>query len=167
MIDPKVGDRVQAYNKDGDPLDGVIVSILPPKKERTNEYWSLSDKKRLDMTAHATIKWDAGGETDEPVDSIDPEDSELERQFRVEAASVIKKIDKKLAIASKALDEAVELSEKHGIPFSTSVSPLSQSYFPTTFSEKFGDIETDLVDSITGASTEYPEDGGWEHSAVC
>jgi len=54
------------------------------------------------------------------------------------------------------------------LPFSANVSPLSQSYFPESFVDKFSDLDSDTVYDITGAYTSYYHDGaGWEHSAVC
>jgi hypothetical protein len=63
--------------------------------------------------------------------------------------------------------EAEKLSDEHGIPFGSNISPLSQSYFPNSFREKFPDLDLDSeeIQELVGYSEYY--EGGWEHSAVC
>jgi hypothetical protein len=92
-------------------------------------------------------------------DSIEKEFEELVNAHKDE-------IDAKVREASKALSEAVELSEKYGIPFRPSISFLRNSYFPESFDEKFSELDSEIVSDLTGAWREY-SDGGWEHSAVC
>lgn len=108
-------------------------------------------------------------DSEEETEEDEEEDtSDLEAEFRKVFKSHIDKIDKQLEIASKAIAKAEKLAEKYGLPFSSNVSPLSQSYFPESFVEKFGDLDSDTVYDITGAYTSYYNEGaGWEHSAVC
>lgn len=77
-------------------------------------------------------------------------------------------IDAKVKEAIKALDEAVELAEKYGIPFSPSISFLSQTYTPESYYAKFSDLDSSTVYDIAEV---YPGgewgEAGWEHSAVC
>jgi hypothetical protein len=114
--------------------------------------------------AHALVKFEDGSEETLRVDNLDVRDSELERAFRLAVPEAMEKIDHKIAIASKALSEACEISEKYGIPFSSYISFLSQGYKPESFEEKYGDVNGDIVSSLTDNSNEY---SGWQHSAVC
>lgn len=91
--------------------------------------------------------------------------ADLEKEFKATAESVTKKISVKLALASKFLSEAVALSEKYGIPFDTNISFLSQSYLPDSFEDKYPEVDTELVEELTGVyDMEY---SGWQHSQVC
>lgn len=166
----KVGARVQQSGGDEDiaePMGGVIESIEPAQMEKAREYWKFSEEDQDKMEPHATIKWDDGTTESIRCDYVDLEDNEIERQFRKACAEGKKKIEKKLATAAKALDEAEELAEKYGIPFHSGVSPLSQSYYPTTTSELYPDLDREFIDSLSGAyHSDYGEEG-WQHSAVC
>lgn len=101
------------------------------------------------------------------------EKSELEQEFEALCASdASKQIDAKLDEARKALREAVELSEKHSIPFSAGISFLRNGYVPKSFTNsKFKELDSDLLSEITGVYDSYGEGtfeyGGWIHSAVC
>jgi hypothetical protein len=97
---------------------------------------------------------------------LQPEDTEIEKQFRATAKEALAEIDAKVDTARQALSEAVAISEKHGIPFKASVSPLSQPYFPRSFEEKFEGINTEVVNEVTDTYNEYCG-SGWAHSAVC
>lgn len=98
-------------------------------------------------------------------------DPALEKEFLEAHEKATKLIDEQLDFAAKAINKAERISEKYGIPFSASVSPLGQSYTPESFEKKFGGLDLeelaenlktdDLYDVYPG---EYP---GWEHSAVC
>jgi hypothetical protein len=115
------------------------------------------------MTAHAEVKWDDGSVETVSTDTLDPRDSELEREFRSTVAEATEKINAKLAKAKKYLSEAVALSEDYGVPFSASISFLSQSYTPGSVPEE---LDKEFVESVTGTYNEYGYEG-WEHSAVC
>lgn len=93
--------------------------------------------------------------------------SELEQEFRKLFDEKIDLIHAKLSQAVKLVDEAVAISEEFGIPFEGNISPIGQSYYPKTFSEKFGKLDIDIVTDITGAYSEDPEYCGWTHSAIC
>lgn len=161
----KVGDRCQWQDRDTDELTGgTVESVLPPKTPRPHDYWRFTTEQQQDFITWTTVKWDDGTTDTVDMDDLDQEDSTLEREFRNAANEVLVKIREKVVAASKLLDEAVELSEKHGIPFSSEISFLGQPYKPTTFDEKYGEIDADFVDSVTGAYCEYE---GWQHSDVC
>lgn len=168
MEDVKVGDLVQAYDSKGEPIDGTVVSIEPAKRVRPADYWNLSDKERKETYPVALVGFDTGGQKKFSTDELDPQDSEIEREFREAVPNGLRQIKKKLEKAEAALQEAVDLSEELGIPFRAGISFLSQSYFPTSLREKFGDIEYQFVSDVSGAWTQWGMDGGgWEHSAVC
>lgn len=161
----KVGSRCQWHDRDTDEITGgEVESIIPPKRMKTNNWWSLPESEQQEMITYAVVKWDDGTTDTVDLDDLDQEDSTLEREFRNTANQVLVKIQEKVRAASKLLDEAVELSEQHGIPFSSEISFLGQPYKPTTFEEKYGEIDADFVDSVTGAYCEYE---GWQHSDVC
>jgi hypothetical protein len=93
---------------------------------------------------------------------------ELEEEFKALVEKHSKEIDEQLEIARKAIQKAQTISEKYGIPFYAGVSPLGQSYFPGSFPEKFGELDSEFVSDTTGAYSEYYNDGcGWEHSSIC
>lgn len=94
------------------------------------------------------------------------ENNELEQEFEKVVNSVKNEIEGKLAHAQKYIREAVRLSEEHGVPFSTGVSEIGNTYTPRSFTKsKFATLDCEFVDSVTGVyETEYC---GWQHSAVC
>ena len=56
----------------------------------------------------------------------------MEKEFEKLANKVIGEIRDKLDEAASKLNEAIALSEKHGVPFSTQISFLPNDYVPTT-----------------------------------
>lgn len=161
----KVGARVQKSEDVAEPMGGVITAHEPAKRPREREYWKFTREEQEDMEDHWLITWDDGTTEREKYPQL--EDNEMERQFRKTAHEALDKIHKKLAIASKALDEAEAIAEKYGIPFSSSISPLSQSYYPSTMHELHPDMDSEFINDITGAyHSDYGEEG-WQHSAVC
>ena len=163
-----VGDRCQWIDRDTDEVTGgTVESVIPPKVMKPNNWWSYTKEQQEDFITYATVKWDDGTTDTVDMEDLDQEDSELEREFRLKANEVLLKIREKCAASAALLSEAVALSEEHGIPFNSEVSFLGQSYFPNSFKEKYkGELDSDLVYSITDASSEYGY-GGWEHSDVC
>lgn len=160
-----VGDRVQWEDRDTDEITGGTVdSIIPPKRMKTNNYWSLPQAEQDEMITYAVVKWDDNTADTVDMEDLDPEDSALEKEFRETAATALSLIQRKVVEASKALSEAVKISEEYGIPFSSEVSFLGQPYKPASFGSKFSEIDDDFVDAITGAYCEYE---GWQHSDVC
>ena len=93
--------------------------------------------------------------------------TKLEKEFEKVANDVGAQIQAKLSQASVLIAEAQDLAEKHGIPFYAEVSPLSQSYWASSFEEKWPGLDMRFVSDVTEAYSEYPGEGGWEHSAVC
>lgn len=162
-----VGARVQQNNRAAEPIGGVIESIDPAETQRTSRYWELSQEEQAKMYYHANIKWDDGTYERIREGYISLEDTKLEREFRKAAIHALEEINKRLAIASNAIDEAEEIAEKYGVPFSADVSPLGQSYFPGSTSSLYENLSKDFIQGITGAyHSEYGEEG-WQHSAVC
>lgn len=86
--------------------------------------------------------------------------SPLEKKYLETKEAVTKEINEKLEIASKAISEATQLAEEHGISFDANVSPLSQVYRAASFEEKWPELDKSW-------SKDFPEYGGWEYSAVC
>lgn len=88
----------------------------------------------------------------------------LEQEFCSVVDSHLDEIKAKVDEASKVLKEATKLSEKYGIPFYSHISPIGQSYNPSSFSKKFPGLDEDIVSDLTASHSEY---SGWQHSAVC
>jgi hypothetical protein len=94
--------------------------------------------------------------------------STLEEEFTEIVSNHKAEIEAKVSEARHALSEAVELSEKYGIPFRPPISFLRNSYYPRSFNAKFGALDEETVSELTGAwRSYYAEDAGWKHSAVC
>ncbi len=90
----------------------------------------------------------------------------LEKEFLKTQEVFSLQLQAKIEEAEKALCEAVELSEKYGIPFESGVSFLSNTYTPETMEDKFPELDTEWlaeVGGVCGAGEGY----GWQHSAVC
>jgi hypothetical protein len=76
------------------------------------------------------------------------EELKLEDEFKALADKFDDEVGIQLEIAEKAIKEAVKISEKYGIPFHAQVSPLSQTYTPASFEEKFGDLDREFVSDV-------------------
>ncbi len=169
----KVGDRVQKTEyKDGMETyhTGVISAVETATREKSR-YSSYGYYSRTAVPETKTyvnkisVKWDDGKEeSDLSTWSVVPEDTEYERAFRKAVPEAQRRIEEKLALATKYLREAVDISEETGIPFDTSISFLSQSYRPGSTGDKFPEVDSEFVKEVTECYNEYE---GWEHSAVC
>lgn len=95
--------------------------------------------------------------------------TELEQEFKELVEDNLSKIEEKVAIAARALREAVELSEKFGVPFHSSVSFLDQPYVPSSFNQKFTQLGEEKFDKMCTVGLWQIEDVGcgWQHSDVC
>jgi hypothetical protein len=163
--DLNAGDAVQLINHDDDDTikDGTVVSITPAKRKEEEQYWKFSEQEQEDMRDHALVKWEDGTESEVVADDLEPRDSELERDFRVNAYTAQKLINAKMAEAEAAVDEACKIAEQYGVSFGASVSPLSQT-FKVSLPEKYEELDSDFVQNICDVYGEYD---GWQHSAVC
>ncbi len=167
----KTGDKVQLIkltaSLDLDYIkDGEILAIEPAKIKRDNyTYWKLSLDEKIKMEDFANVKWDDGSIYSVSVQDIEKQDSDLERQFRLQSIKTLKEIHKALEQADEALSKAEELSEKHGIPFYSSVSRLRQGYTPSTIQSLYAGISNEFVRTYSGVYNDYDE--GWEHSQIC
>lgn len=165
----KTGDKIQKIDYGSSPhkiYDGEVINFIPALKVRTRDYYSLSDKEKNDMTDHIEVKFDDGITEVLPANEVFPRDSEMERQFRNTADIATKDINVNLSIAARAIEEAESIAETYGIPFSSSVSPLSQGYTPESLDVKFPNLSKDFIYEVTETSNEYGN-SGWEHSQVC
>jgi hypothetical protein len=108
-------------------------------------------------------------EDQEMEEELDEEPSELEVEFQELVTDVGAQIEVHVEKAIKALNKAVALSEKHGVPFRPGISFLSNTYMPESFSKsKFAKIDNETVCEIADVWGDYIfEGGGWEHSSVC
>ncbi len=81
------------------------------------------------------------------------------------------KINKHLNDSHEALDKAIQVSEQYAVPFSSSISPLGQSYRPSSMEKKWGEDNIAQLQEYNyenyDEDFELPEYEGWQHSAVC
>lgn len=171
--DWKTGDRVQKsdWNSGKEVIStGAVTDVVTETREKKSygsSYYGRNTQTTVTETfiKSIAVKWDDGQEQkDLSPWHVVPEDSALEREFRIKAEEVGNLISEKLAIASKALDEAEAIAEEHGISFSSGISPLSQSYVANSAKDKWPDVSEEFMNDITETYGEY---GGWQHSAVC
>jgi hypothetical protein len=108
-------------------------------------------------------------ELDETDEDEDPYETPLAKEFAQHCTDIGKLIDAKVDVARKALKEATDLAEKHGVPFRAGISPLSNTYMPASFSySKFAKLDQEVICEIAEVWGDYLfEGGGWIHSAVC
>lgn len=158
-----VNDRI-TFIDTGEIKDGTIKTVIPSKILKTSQYWSLTEDLREDMTTYAIVAWDDGTESKQDISYFLKEDSPLERQFRLAVKKADEEISQKLQIAMVALGEAIDLSEKYGVPFNSGISFLAQSYRPSTLKSKFPDLDNVFISNVSDSYNEYD---GWEHSEVC
>jgi hypothetical protein len=163
--DWKAGDRVQTYDKNGDVKAGAVVSVVTETRERQEYGWSRVPKTVTEtFVSGVNVKWDNGEEETLKPYQLRNEDNEMERQFRLAVPEATKRINEKLALAEKYLDEAIAISEETGVAFSTSISYISQDYKPSSFGDRFPDVSEEMMQDVTETHNEYE---GWQHSAVC
>ena len=98
-------------------------------------------------------------------ETMEEDTSKLEKEFEELVAKVHKEINIKIAEAAKMIEEAEKISTKYGIPFSSEISPIRNSFIPKTFKMP-KKLDEDFVWETCDVYVEenYP---GWEHSAVC
>lgn len=102
---------------------------------------------------------------DKTLDEKDPDIEDLEKKFKDCVVKAEEEIKEQMEIARSAIRKAEEISERYGIPFYASCSPLGQRYKPESFDSmwvkiKDNDELMELIDFV-------PEYDGWQHSAVC
>lgn len=89
---------------------------------------------------------------------------DLEKEFNkvVEIAKI--KIIEQIKIASEALSKAEKISEEYGIPFYAHISPISNTYIPATYNDKWSSLDEE---EVNGVYIDPDLSDGWRHSAVC
>jgi hypothetical protein len=166
MSDWKIGDRVQRIKEKQIDV-GAVTAVDSQTVERTKyDYYTRKEVPYTEVEIKSIdVKWDDGTE-EKGLNrwAVIPEDSKIERAFRLAVHDALERIDAKLSIASKAIQEAVKISEETGVPFSAGVSPLGQSYIPASLGEKFPELDKSTAQEIADAYGEYD---GWQHSDVC
>jgi len=166
-----IGDRVQKINNGTNGpnkiMGGVIESYEPPKMIAPKEYWKLTSKELDNTFEHFVIMWDNGNTERVIASTVDNEDTEIEREYRKVAYKAMKKINNHLIKATKAISDAKNIADKYGVAFQTSISPISQSYYPSTISDMYPDLDPDFINDVNGTYHSDDNREGWEHSAVC
>lgn len=95
------------------------------------------------------------------------EDNELEKEFLAAHDAAWKEIKPYLEAAETALDKAEEIAAKYGVPFNSNICPLSNTYFPRSYKDKyFKKLDEDFLSGFDI----YHEDSycvtGWMYSAA-
>jgi hypothetical protein len=113
---------------------------------------------------------------DEELDENDSEEDEenlyetpLAKEFAAHCKKIGQQIDTHVEAARQELKSAIDLSEKHGVPFRPGISFLNNTYMPESFfGSKFSKLDQEVVCEIAEVWGSYIfEGGGWEHSAIC
>lgn len=90
--------------------------------------------------------------------------TKLEKEFEKAHKDASERIEEQLDIARQALVKARLISEEYGVPFETDVSPVGNSYTPTSFEVKFEKLDRSKIWDEFGV---WPDEyAGWEHSAA-
>lgn len=92
---------------------------------------------------------------------------DLEAEFKSAVKTIRHQIDVKLYEASKALEEAIKISENSGISFETYISFHDNLYIPKSVKNKFPNASKEMKEILTAewnwdANIDYP---GWLHSS--
>lgn len=92
----------------------------------------------------------------------------MEKEFEKLSNKISEEINIKLNEAAIKLNEAIEIAEKHGVPFSSGISFLPNSYVPTTMRTMHPNLSDEFMSETTGIYDDDCFDGhGWYHSDVC
>jgi hypothetical protein len=164
MKEYEVGDRVQRIEDSDEISEGTITELFFEQRKLFS--FNAYSKEYENTLAKVKVKWDLGEEEIVARYSVSPLDTELEREFRNTAPEALSLIQENIEAAIVALEKAVSISEKYGVPFSSGVSFISQCYVPESLASLHPDIDKELVNSITDSYSDS-EYAGWEHSAVC
>jgi hypothetical protein len=92
---------------------------------------------------------------------------QLELEFKALVDTVGQEIKAKVEMAERLLQEAVELADRHGIPFYPSISELGQPYVPPAFKERFGSLDKEAVAELVDMSEYNLGHVGWRRSQLC
>lgn len=104
-------------------------------------------------------------------DELEEIELSLEEEFDELSDCILDEIKMHLHNAEEALSRAVQLSNENGIPFSSGISFIWQTYIPNSYYDKFLQIDPEYVETLTGVWVNSEPDDykkiGWEHSAIC
>jgi len=164
MKDFKVGDRIQEYQYINNDWKNPIIhlgTVLEVKYTDKKDIYGIQQ-----VLSEVKVKWDRGEEAYVKSSSISFEDSPLEKEFKQAVKDTMPLIKEKLKLANQYLNEAIKIADENGIPFTTNISALSQSYATPSFFEKWKEVSKEVMERETGV---YGGDGfyGWQHSQVC
>lgn len=98
--------------------------------------------------------------------------SELEIKFQQIFNEHHNQIQEKLSQASQLIEEAVEISEKYGLPFrpQEDIMWMTPSYIPESFNGKFPNLDYEFWTNLTDACGDFDDEigfTGWQQSQVC
>lgn len=90
-----------------------------------------------------------------------PSNAELEEKYAEVVSRVSPAIVECMAVAEAAISEAINLSEKYGVPF-IGYATLEQKYVP----ERLPELDPAVIAEISKVAVRSG-DSGWEQSALC
>ena len=94
---------------------------------------------------------------------------QLEKEFNSLFNSFGKEIEAKVKQAEKLMNEAIEIADRYGIPFSADIfASMRGWYVPETYGDRFGQLDKDLVMDLTDVSSyRLGRAIGWQYSNIC
>lgn len=105
----------------------------------------------------------------EELELAGPDTTELEAEFQKTFDTIHPLIQSNLEEAARLINEAVQLSEKNGIPFcpKAKLAWIAPSYIPKSFEKLFPEIakDGDFWTTVTDAHGGYYK--GWQYSQTC
>jgi hypothetical protein len=96
-------------------------------------------------------------------EELENQKQSLEECFIEIHLNMMEEINAQIEIAAVALNEAVKISEKYGIPFKSVISPFEKRvYWPVSLKDKWKELGQYNAMRLTEC---YPSDmtGGWEY----
>lgn len=94
---------------------------------------------------------------------------QLEKEFNTLFNSFGQEIEDKVQQAEKLMNEAIEIADRYGIPFSANMfSSMRGWYVPETFADRFSALDKEMVMELTDISTyRLGRANGWQYSNIC
>lgn len=130
--------------------------------------WKAVQAKAEKLKARQEAEQQALKKKQEAEAKLQADRAALEPKFRKALAVANEEIEKHIASARKELEKAIAVSEKHGVPFCSTIIDLegdtARSYIPETFAKTWGKLDISEMDDIDEDLTYLDTaESGWEH----
>jgi hypothetical protein len=124
----------------------------------------------LKRPCFVAIEWEDGRVTDEDIchlSLLSGNPKALEEEFEKTFHAIHSDIQKNVAIAHRALSEAIKLSEANGIPFVANIQN-TYGYIPTTYLSKYSELEATFTTGLTNLHIPdwHEPTSGWQDSST-